>query len=210
MKRGEVYFITSKYQESGSEQWGDRPALIVSNDKNNTCCNTVEIVYMTTQPKKDLPTHVFVRSTAKPSTVLCEQVYTVSTMRVGDYLGKLTSAEMEQIDLALAISLGLDFGTMETEPVEVEKVVMREPTDEEWAEIRNSVREEILATMTAQDPTQAPPVIEAPQKEAKPKTMTDAQSVKLKTERDLYKRFTEELLEIMKGSGRGPKGEAQL
>ena len=39
---------------------GGRPAVIVSNDKNNAKSNTVEVVYMTTKPKTDLPTHVYI------------------------------------------------------------------------------------------------------------------------------------------------------
>lgn len=35
MKRGEIYYIESAYRETGSEQRGGRPAVIVSNDKNN-------------------------------------------------------------------------------------------------------------------------------------------------------------------------------
>lgn len=35
MKRGEIYYIESTYRETGSEQRGGRPAVIVSNDKNN-------------------------------------------------------------------------------------------------------------------------------------------------------------------------------
>ena len=73
MKRGEIYYIESTYRETGSEQRGGRPAVIVSNDKNNENSEVVEVVYMTTKPKNDLPTHVFIRSALSPSTVLCEQ-----------------------------------------------------------------------------------------------------------------------------------------
>lgn len=65
------------------------------------------------QPKTDLPTHVTVRSTGRPSTVLCEQVYSVSTERIGTYIGECTDKEMENIDIALMISLQLD-GSMKT------------------------------------------------------------------------------------------------
>lgn len=58
MKRGEIYYIESTYRETGSEQRGGRPAVIVSNDKNNENSEVVEVVYMTTKPKNDLPTHV--------------------------------------------------------------------------------------------------------------------------------------------------------
>lgn len=105
MKRGEIYYIESTYRETGSEQRGGRPAVIVSNDKNNENSEVVEVVYMTTKPKNDLPTHVFIRSALSPSTVLCEQVNSVSVKRIG----KLTKSELAAVDSALAISLGIDF-----------------------------------------------------------------------------------------------------
>lgn len=109
MKRGEIYYIESTYRETGSEQRGGRPAVIVSNDKNNENSEVVEVVYMTTKPKNDLPTHVFIRSALSPSTVLCEQVNSVSVKRIGTLIGKLTKSELTAVDSALAISLGIDF-----------------------------------------------------------------------------------------------------
>ena len=114
IKRGEMFYISrGGASYNGSEQHSDRPAVVVSNNKNNENSNVVEIVYMTTQPKTDLPTHVTVRSTGRISTVLCEQVYSVSTERVGTYIGECTDKEMENIDIALMISLQLD-GNMKT------------------------------------------------------------------------------------------------
>ena len=95
MKRGEIYYIESTYRETGSEQRGGRPAVIVSNDKNNENSEVVEVVYMTTKPKNDLPTHVFIRSALSPSTVLCEQVNSVSVKRIGTLIGKLTRASSQ-------------------------------------------------------------------------------------------------------------------
>ena len=92
MKRGEIYYIESTYRETGSEQRGGRPAVIVSNDKNNENSEVVEVVYMTTKPKNDLPTNVFIRSALSPSTVLCEQVNSVSTKRIGTLIGKLRAS----------------------------------------------------------------------------------------------------------------------
>ena len=82
IKRGEMFYISrGGASYNGSEQHPDRPAVVVSNDKNNENSNVVEVVYMTTQPKTNLPTHATVRSTGRISTVLCEQVYSVSTER---------------------------------------------------------------------------------------------------------------------------------
>ena len=90
MKRGQIYYIRSNYKEEGCEQRGNRPAVIVSNDKNNENSTTVEVVYMTTQPKTELPTHVHIESSLRPSTLLCEQIFTVSNERVGEWIGELT------------------------------------------------------------------------------------------------------------------------
>ena len=113
MKRGEIYFISSNFKEEGSEQRADRPAVIVSNDKNNEHSEVVEIVYMTTRPKTDLPTHVFTRSALSPSTILCEQIHSISKHRVGTLIGKLTEGELQALNNALMISLDLDFGESE-------------------------------------------------------------------------------------------------
>ena len=76
IKRGEMFYISrGGASYNGSEQHADRPAVVVSNNKNNENSNVVEVVYMTTQPKTDLPTHVTIRSTGRISTALCEQVY---------------------------------------------------------------------------------------------------------------------------------------
>lgn len=106
MKRGEVYYIApGRY--TGSEQAPGRPAIIVSNDNCNFSSEVVEVVFLTTAPKIDLPTHVTVRSTGKPSIALCEQVTSISTSRIGNYVGKCTDAEIESINQALAISLDI-------------------------------------------------------------------------------------------------------
>ena len=64
IKRGDIWYV-SKDNYTGCEQAAGRPAIIVSNEKNNACAETVEVVYLTTQPKKDLPTHVLIRSSVK-------------------------------------------------------------------------------------------------------------------------------------------------
>lgn len=110
MKRGQIYYVRSNYREEGSEQRGGRPAVIVSNDKNNANSNTVEVVYMTTKPKTDLPTHVYIESALRPSTLLCEQISTVSEERIGEWIGELTESEVKNLDVALAISLGMKCG----------------------------------------------------------------------------------------------------
>lgn len=66
-----------------------------------------QVVYMTTKPKTDLPTHVYIESALRPSTLLCEQISTVSEERIGEWIGELTDDEVKELDVALAISLGM-------------------------------------------------------------------------------------------------------
>ena len=173
MKRGEIYFIRSNYQEEGSEQRANRPAVIISNDKNNEHSEIVEVVYMTTRPKTDLPTHVLTRSALSPSTILCEQIHTVSKNRVETLIGRLTDAELQALDIALMISLGIDL-----EPVEK----MREPTEEELEELMEKMKAQSPAVLTEQQPD------------------LSAELIKAQTERDIYRDLYRELLEHMKGA----------
>ncbi len=104
--RGEAYYVF-EHEVTGSEQQGGRPAIIVSNDVGNEHSPVVELVYLTTQEKRPLPTHVEIRSLARPSIALCEQISTVHKSRLGDYAGQASTQEMENIDKAIAVSLGL-------------------------------------------------------------------------------------------------------
>ena len=110
MKRGEIYYIDREFTEVGSEQRAGRPAIIVSNDIGNENAEIVEVVYLTTQQKKDLPTHVAIRSTKYKSTALCEQITTVAKKRIGEYCGTCTDNEMQAVENAMLISLGIDYG----------------------------------------------------------------------------------------------------
>ena len=121
-ERGDIFYVESVYQNEGSEQRAGRPAIIVSNNKCNENSPVVEVVYLTTRDKATLPTHVDIRSGTKPSTALCEQIDSVAKTRLGSFMASCTDSEMMNIDIALAISLGLEFG----KPIEVVKEVIVE------------------------------------------------------------------------------------
>lgn len=108
IRRGDIFYIAKgRTVNQGCEQYPDRPAIIVSNDIGNQHSPNVEVVYLTTQPKKPLPTHVEIMCQV-PSTALCEGVDTVSKERLAGYLRTCTDREMKAIDDALLISLGMD------------------------------------------------------------------------------------------------------
>jgi mRNA interferase MazF len=106
MKRGDIYFIANT-NNCGAEIGKSRPAVIVSNDTLNATSDVVEVVYLTTQPKREMFTHVEINATGRQSTVLCEQISAVSKSRVGDFCGRCSERNMADIDRALTASLGL-------------------------------------------------------------------------------------------------------
>lgn len=108
VKRGDIYYIVNNFQEEGSEQRAGRPAVVVSNDKGNQHSNVIEVVYLTTQPKTDLPTHIDIKSANRPSIALCEQISSVSKDRLGNYIGTCTKYELEMLNAGMMISLGID------------------------------------------------------------------------------------------------------
>lgn len=198
IKRGEMFYISrGGASYNGSEQHADRPAVVVSNNKNNENSNVIEIVYMTTQPKTDLPTHVTVRSTGRISTVLCEQVYSVSTERVGTYIGECTDKEMENIDIALMISLQLD-GNMKTSKK------YNETIKEQQEEIDSLKREIEMLQQEHEDAIaeieqDAAVYVEENKKIAN--MASSEETIRLQTERDTYKTMYEQLLNRLVNGG---------
>ena len=157
VKRGDVVYIKKGGITTGSEQFADRTAVIVSNNIGNKNSECVEIVYLTTQKKAYLPTHTEVVARVK-STALCEQIYTVSKDRIKEYIRSCTDAEMRDIDKALAVSIGLNIEPVKVENAPVENV---EPA----------------------------PVVSS----------IDEDAIKIKAERDIYKKLYEDMLDRMVG-----------
>ena len=105
---GDVYYVKlGRYV--GVEQAAGRPAIIVSNDFGNRHSEVVEVVYLTTQFKNPLPTHVHIKAQPglKESTALCEQICTVSKTRLTNRCAHLDDDTMDQVRTALRISLNI-------------------------------------------------------------------------------------------------------
>ena len=153
LKRGEVYYIHKQdVTTEGYEQDAGRPAVIVSNNIGNTHSSIVEICWLTTKPKNDLPTHVSIRSTPRTSIVLCEQITTIDTCGLGDYMCTLSDAEMAQIDIALAISLGLDLSKLEPKPAPSKPIIDTPEVSLELqkAEIERDMYKELYTNLITQ------------------------------------------------------------
>ncbi len=172
---------------SGSEQFADRPAVVVSNDENNKHSGVIEVAYLTTAPKTDLPTHVIIRSTGRTSTVLCEQVTSVSVDRVNNYIGQVSEQEMKNIDIALMISLAIGEDTKSSKAYREERMRQQEEIE------RLKAENETLKAEKAECGANTEPHEQV-------MTSSDA-IVKLETERDTYKALYEQLFERLLNGG---------
>lgn len=111
IRRGEIYYADLS-PVVGSEQGGLRPVLVVQNDVGNKYSPTVIVSAITSQINKSkLPTHIELPASNyglnKDSVVLLEQLRTIDKRRLQDLIGYVNPENMEKINNAMSISLGL-------------------------------------------------------------------------------------------------------
>lgn len=114
--RGDIYFANLN-PSYGCEHGGIRPVLILQNDIGNFYSPTLIVTPATkqTDKKPSLPTHVVLNKIPgmkydRDSLFMLEQMRVIDKHRLRGYAGRLTRAQMEQIDKAVFASLGLTRG----------------------------------------------------------------------------------------------------
>lgn len=105
-RRGEVYWV-SFGPAVGGEIQKTRPAVVVSNDAANTALNRLQVVPITSQTARVYPSEALVGLRGEPRKAMADQLTTASRRRLVGYLGKLSAADMEQVDRALRLQLAL-------------------------------------------------------------------------------------------------------
>ena len=110
VRRGEIWWADLGTPR-GSEQGGKRPALIIQNDTGNTSSTTTIIAAITSKAKASYPFHVEVSAQEsglpQDSTILLEQIFTISKSRLIRRNSVLSLAKMRDVDRALQFSLSL-------------------------------------------------------------------------------------------------------
>lgn len=107
-------WVCNLTNKDGSVQTGYRPVFILSNDKNNTYSTTLNIIPITTKMnKRRLPVHVELWSyrqygLTSPSTMLVEQIMTVSIENLDRCIGKVNDWEtLNNINKAMFVQFPL-------------------------------------------------------------------------------------------------------
>ena len=110
VRRGEIYWVDWS-PGRGSEQVGERPALVIQNDIGNQYSTTTIVAAISAAPEKPYPFVVPVTASEsglpRDSAVNLSRILTVSVARLQSRCGALNAEKMAEVDEAIKSSLGL-------------------------------------------------------------------------------------------------------
>ena len=109
-KRGEIW-DASLEPVGGYEIGKARPALIISNDKNNEYSSTVTLIPITGSIEKIYPFEVFISKLESglplDSKLKCNQIRTVDKLRLSKVVGEIPDEIIKKVEKALLIHVGI-------------------------------------------------------------------------------------------------------
>ena len=116
MKRGTVVLCRVPMPSIELREFKLRPAVVVSNDKNNERLDDVMIAPCTSNIKRRRePTHIIIEGKeiettgiVIPSVVRCESLLTISKSMIIKSLGKLSPKAMKDLSSCLMIALQIE------------------------------------------------------------------------------------------------------
>lgn len=117
IKQGDIFWVNVKNvfpKTSLHYQEGERPCLIVSNDKNNAFSSLVQIIPLTTQ-EDYLPQHKFIIAknykgdiVHKKNYLVTEQLTFIDKQFLGQFYGRIMKGYYKQVNRAIKIQFNID------------------------------------------------------------------------------------------------------
>jgi Growth inhibitor len=109
-KRGEIWQVSLE-PVLGHEIGKTRPALVISNDKNNEYSSTVMLIPITGSIEKIYPFEVFISAEDSKlpldSKLKCSQIRTVDKLRLLKVVGEISDEILKKVEEALLIHVGI-------------------------------------------------------------------------------------------------------
>lgn len=106
MRRGDVWWVNFE-PAVGGEIRKQRPAVIVSNDAANKYLNRVQVVPVTSSVGRLYPSEAYITVRGKKRKAMADQLTTVSKTRLQNIVGRLSKPDLEAVERALKVQLGL-------------------------------------------------------------------------------------------------------
>lgn len=105
-RRGDLYWVALD-PTLGTEIRKTRPAVIVSNDSCNTFGRRVVVLPVTSNVSSLYPGEASIEVQGKPGRALGDQIRSIDKARLRSRLGRLSQDELQAVDEALRVTLGL-------------------------------------------------------------------------------------------------------
>lgn len=108
-QRGEIWLVSLE-PVVGHEIGKTKPALVISNDRNNQYAETVTVLPITSKTERLYPFETFLpkKNTNLPfdSKIKSNQIRTIDKKRLIKLLGKISEEKIKEVEQALLIHLG--------------------------------------------------------------------------------------------------------
>ena len=109
MRRGDIFYCTDPVTH-GDVIWPEgRPCVIVSAPEiaESEGNRVVQVVFLTTQPKRNYPSRVRITSSGREATALCDQIVAIPKESLGTKVGTCTEEDMRAIERGMLAGLGI-------------------------------------------------------------------------------------------------------
>ena len=107
MRRGEAWWVNFD-PSVGDEIRKERPAVILSSDDSNMILNRIQVVPMTTNVSRLYPGEAYMTVNGIRHKCMADQLRTVSKLRVSNQFGRLSGADLQRVEQAVKVQLGLE------------------------------------------------------------------------------------------------------